>query len=310
MKYQLEILLSTFNGAEFLHEQIDSLLSQSFKDWRLCVRDDGSTDDTLKIIDNYVSLHPDKIFLMQDGLGNIGASQSFSTLMSYSKASYVALCDQDDVWCSNKLMLQMNKIHEEEGRLGIDLPLLINTDLQVTDQFLNILSPSLWEYQNIDPVKMHDLHYLLVQNHVTGCTVLMNRALINSLLPISENAIMHDWWLVLVASAKGGIISLNEATVLYRQHELNDIGAKKWNIAFILKGFFSGAIKSRGSLTRSRRQAVALLNSGLIGGDSEVLIEKYVNMFEKGWFERRNIMLKEAFFKKGVVRNLAMFLYI
>lgn len=310
MEYKLDILLSTFNGEAFLHEQIDSLLSQEFENWRLCIRDDASTDGTSDIIDSYVKLHPDKIIRVNDTLGNVGASQSFSVLISRSNAMYVALCDQDDVWLSNKLTLQMNKILAEESRLGAGFPLLVNTDLQVTDRALNVLASSLWKYQKINPAKMCSLRYILVQNHVTGCTILMNRALIKFLLPISGNAIMHDWWIALVASAKGRIVSLGEATVLYRQHGLNDIGAKQWNLTFIMKGFFSGAIKYRESLLKSQFQARALFNSGLIDGDSKVLIGKYVDLFEKGWFERRRILLKEGFFKKGFVRNCAMFLYI
>ena len=310
MDYQLEILLSTHNGEAFLSEQIDSLLSQSFTNWKLCIRDDGSTDGTQQIITHYVNLCSSKIVQYHDTLGCIGASQSFSELISHSRAQYIALCDQDDVWCSNKLAIQMSKMLEEEGKLGRDFPLLINTDLQVTDQALNVLSGSLWRYQNLDPEGMCDLRHVLAQNHFTGCTFLMNRALINSSLPVSDMAIMHDWWLALVAAAKGAIISINESTVLYRQHGENEIGAKRWSLSFVLKAVFSGTGKYKGVFERSRAQAEAFYNSGLIDKTSKTVAEKYVKMFDESWFERRKTLVKEGFFKKGYIRNLAMFIYI
>lgn len=310
MDYQLEILLSTHNGEAFLREQINSLLSQSFTHWRLCVRDDGSTDKTQQIIASYIDLHPDKIIQHRDTLGCIGASQSYSALISHSKAQYIALCDQDDVWCSNKLSIQMRKMLEEEDRLGRDFPLLVNTDLQVADQELNILSRSFWKYQNLNPQRMCDLRHVLVQNHFTGCTFLMNRALVKSLLPISDKAIMHDWWLALVAAAKGAIISINVSTVLYRQHECNEIGAKKWSLDFVFKKVFKGVNQYKDIFAKNRAQAGALHNSDLIDNSSKAITGKYVDMFEKGWVERRKILLRGGFFKNGFLRNLAMFIYI
>jgi len=310
MKFQLEILLSTYNGERYLSEQIDSLLSQTFTNWRLLVRDDGSQDGTCDIINRYVELYPGKIILLDDKLGRLGPSQSFAMLISQSVASYVAFCDQDDVWCSDKLTKQMNKIFDEESAREPHFPLLINTDLKVADQALNVMSPSYWKYQNLNPEKMCDLRHLLVQNHITGCTFLMNRALVNNVLYISEKAVMHDWWVALVAAAKGAIISIDDATVLYRQHGENEIGAKKWSFTRIVKDVLSGTKKTRSSFSKTRLQAKALLESGLIHGDSKMIIKKYVDMFDMGWFGRRKVLLKEGFSKQGFVRNSAMFFYL
>jgi len=310
MEFQLEILLSTYNGERYLSDQVDSLLSQTFNNWRLLVRDDGSKDGTCDIINKYVKLYPDKIIVFEDKLGTIGASQSFSVLINHSVASYVAFCDQDDVWCSDKLTKQMNKIFDEENSREPHFPLLINTDLKVTDQSLNVISPSYWKYQNLNPEKMSDLRHLLVQNHITGCTVLMNRALVNNVLPVSDKAVMHDWWVALVASAKGAIISIDDATVLYRQHSDNEIGAKKWSFMSVAKDILNGAKKTRSSFNKTQLQAKALLESRLIYGDSKMIIKKYVDMFDMGWFGRRKVLLKEGFSKQGFVRNSAMFFYL
>lgn len=310
MSYQLELLLSTYNGEHYLSDQIDSLFAQSFTDWRLLIRDDGSTDRTQAIIDAYITSHPDKIILLKDEIGCVGTSQSYSHLLRQSTAPYIALCDQDDSWISEKLAIQMNKMLEEENKTGKDFPLLINTDLMVTTNTLDILSESLWSYQNINPVKMYPLKNLLIQNHVTGCTFLMNRALVNNALPIAEGAVMHDWWIALVASAKGKIISLSTPTVLYRQHKHNTVGAKKWCFMFVVKAFLNGSTRYLDSYKQTKAQAEALINSGLIDGNSMLITQKYIGMFEKNWLERRKIMYREGFYKYGLLRNLAMFIYL
>ena len=310
MPHQLEILLSTYNGEHYLSEQVDSLLSQSFTDWYLLIRDDGSTDGTRDIIDSYIKSHPDKIKLLVDEIGCVGTAQSYSQLLRQSNAPYIAFCDQDDSWISEKLAMQMRTILEEENKTGKDFPLLINTDLMVTTNTLDILSESLWAHQNINPVKNSSLRDLLVQNHITGCTCLMNRALVKNALPIAKGAVMHDWWIALVAAAKGKIISMSTPTVLYRQHLHNTVGAKKWCFSFIVKEFLKGSDRYQNSYKQTRAQAKALINSGLIDGDSLLLAQEYVDLFEKNWLERRKIMLRNGFYKYGFLRNLAMFIYL
>ena len=314
MTCQLEILLSTYNGERYLTEQLDSLLSQSFIDWHLLIRDDGSSDNTRQIIDAYIKAHPNKITLLEDGLANLGASQSFSMLLSQSCAPYVALCDQDDRWNSDKLAIQMASMHEHEAARDKTSPLLITTDLVVADAELKVLAPSLWLYQNLNPGKLNAFNYLLVQNHNTGCTFLFNRALVKRILPIAENAVMHDWWIALIAAARGEIITISQATVLYRQHAHNEIGAKKWGVFFIVKNILQASKICRASIKLTRQQASALLSSGLIDDkiddQNTLLLKKYLTMFERGWIERRKIMWQEKFYKQGWLRNLAMFLYI
>lgn len=310
MGYKLEILLSTHNGERYLSDQIDSILAQSYTDWRLLIRDDGSTDSTRDVIDTYINSHPDTIILLKDELGCLGTAQSYSQLLLQSNAPYIAFCDQDDRWISEKLANQMSNMLEEENKTGKDFPLLINTDLMVTTNTLDILSNSFWEYQNINPVKMNSLRNLLIQNHITGCTCLINRALANNALPIAKDAIMYDWWIALVAAAKGKIISISTPTVLYRQHDRNTVGAKKWCFPFIVKEFLKGSTRYLDSYAKTRIQAKALLKSGLIDGNSQLITKIYVDMYEKSWLERRKIMLKEEFYKYGFLRNLAMFIYM
>jgi len=96
MDSKVEILLSTYNGAKYLREQFESIIQQDYPHWKLIVRDDGSSDGTLTIINEYIAKYPDKITLVKDDAGNLGHSNSFSKLLRLSTADFVMYCDQDD----------------------------------------------------------------------------------------------------------------------------------------------------------------------------------------------------------------------
>jgi len=93
----IEILLATYNGEKFLQEQLDSILHQTFQDWRIVAHDDGSTDATLEILQQFQLEHPSKIHILDDGLSFGSARDNFEHLMKHAAADYIMLCDQDDV---------------------------------------------------------------------------------------------------------------------------------------------------------------------------------------------------------------------
>lgn len=222
----IEILLATYNAGPYLKAQIDSLLAQTYPHWRLLVHDDGSTDGTQEIINCYVSRFPDKITWINDGIRKGSAKDNFSHLMGMAQSAYVAFCDQDDVWCPDKLQLSIDLLQNREAEVGAAKPLLVFTDLMVVDSELNCLAPSFWAYQSIPPTLANSLNQLAVRNCVTGCTVLMNRAALQVSLPVPQKIYMHDWWCGLsVLAGNGELIAFPEATVCYRQHDKNAVGA-------------------------------------------------------------------------------------
>ena len=222
----VDILLATYNGAAFLGAQLDSIVAQTHKNWRLVIRDDGSTDKTPEIIEAFRARHPDKVVVFDDEAGNLGLVQNFSRLMEHAGAGYVAFCDQDDVWMPEKLELSLQKMRDMEAEHGADKPLLVFTDLTVVDQDLRVIHPSFWRHQSLQPERCNALNRLLLQNVVTGCTALMNRTLTQKAVPIPEKTHVHDWWIALVAAAFGSAGYVAEPTVLYRQHQKNIVGAK------------------------------------------------------------------------------------
>lgn len=307
---QIEIIMSTCNGASYIEAQLNSIIAQTHDNWRLLIRDDGSVDDTLKIIGAYADKYKDRITLLQDARGNIGPYASFGVLLESTAADYVALCDQDDVWCEDKLMIQIAKMKELESLHGSDFPILIHTDLAVVNNELEVLNNSFWNYQNLLPYKMKSLNRTLVHNCVTGCTVMINRELIKKSLPIPDDVIMHDWWLALVAVAEGKIYSINNSTVKYRQHGGNDTGATHWNLHYITGSIFSKSRYHKGQLHKTYKQACALLNSNILSPEKRLIVERYVAMYEMGWVKRRLEMFRMGFYKYGILRNLAMFAYL
>ena len=195
MSKATEILVATYNGQRFLREQFDSLLAQTCKDFTIRIRDDGSTDNTAQIIEQYVECHPGRIILEENGGETSGACANFSRLLEATDADYVFFCDQDDVWLPEKVETQRKQLMDLEEEHGEDTPLLVHSDLEVVDENLNTLDQSFWHYQYLCPEKMQTLNRLLVQNCVTGCATAVNKSLAKLGAPIPSEAIMHDWWL-------------------------------------------------------------------------------------------------------------------
>lgn len=227
----IAILLSTYNGEKYLPQQLDSLLTQTYKNFILHIRDDGSTDGTLAILHSYREKYPNiQLYLNCEGI-NKGASSSFMWLLENVEADYYMFCDQDDVWLPNKIQLSIDAMKAEEIRSG-DLPILLHSDLVVSDTKLNIVSKSLWENDKSSP-SIISRKYLKLVNYVTGCTILINRKVRDIAFLDFNDAIMHDHWLAIcVDSSDGVIISLPVPTLYYRQHGGNAIGSKVQNSKF------------------------------------------------------------------------------
>lgn len=222
----IDILLTTYNGERFLVQQLDSVLSQDGAEFRVLVRDDGSTDGTREIIGKYAA-RDGRISEVEDGLGNIGVRRSFMTLVERSDAEYFMFCDQDDVWLPGKVASSLEKIVEMQTRYSDDVPLLVFTDLKVVDSELNVIDPSFWHYQRLDPRIGSDWRGLLAQNVVTGSTLIANAAARRASLPFVLDEMMHDHWIAVNAAKAGYVGYLPAPTVLYRQHGVNTEGARR-----------------------------------------------------------------------------------
>lgn len=243
------ILLPVYNGAPYLRPQLDSLLAQTFSHFHVLCRDDGSSDDSLSVLQSYARQHPQK-FTLITGEKRLGASGSFSWLMeaamthsfSDSPGCYIALCDQDDIWHPDRLMTCIDAILAAEQAADGNTALIVHSDLRVIgrrgrteerqeeeaqEEEVQEIAGSFMAYQGLQPERTA-LRDQVLSNTITGCTSLFNMALLRLAVPIPDQAIMHDWWLALTASAFGRIIPVNSALVDYRQHDSNTVGAREF----------------------------------------------------------------------------------
>ena len=218
---KVDILLATYNGEEYLREQIDSILNQTHTEFRLLISDDGSKDSTRKILEEYKNKDSRVEVFMQEK--NLGVVKNFEFLLGKVEAKYYMFSDQDDIWKENKIEKSLNKIEE-----GFDL---VYSDLEVVDENLNVTYSSYWKLKGIynKIKKYNNFESLYLNNFVTGCTLISKKELINEVLPLPNTSkyVLHDYWISLIISQNGKIAYVEEPLIKYRQHKNNKVGSKK-----------------------------------------------------------------------------------
>lgn len=306
----IDIIMATYNGEKFISTQLDSILEQNCKEWKLMIHDDGSTDSTVDIIMDYVRRYPDKIEFIDDGIKTGGAKYNFFHLLSMTESEYIMFADQDDYWEKDKVGNALAKIKHIEKKYG-DIPLMLHGDLKVTDDKLNITSESLFVTQKLNKNK-NKIEDILVQNNVTGCTVICNRKIINMCKVMPEEAIMHDWWLALIAASFGKIVYMGQAGILYRQHDNNTEGAINLkSIPFLIKRSLDGE-KSRKSIINAYAQAEKFkeIFGDELSAEKREVLDAYLSMRTAGKLEKYRTMYKYGFMKSGLPRIIGYVLFI
>ena len=186
MKDRVDILMSTFNGQEFLAEQLNSIRKQTYKNWNLIIRDDGSYDSTILMIKSFREKFPNKVRFIQDEKGNLGSSKGFLELLKYVNSNYVMFCDQDDIWKPRKVEISLKNIKELEKKHSPKIPLLVVTDLTIIDKYgQNIIESSFWKSRNDLEIIFSNSQNFIAQSVFTGSTMLFNKPTINKILMAS-----------------------------------------------------------------------------------------------------------------------------
>ena len=222
------ILLATYNGEAYLDEQLRSLVAQTYPDISIIIRDDGSSDRTPEIIDDWLARYPEKITaLRNDDKQNLGLVRNFATLMEACEAAYFAFSDQDDIWIPTKIESMLDRLKAVEKKIDQHVPILVHSDLRLVNALGHEIAPSFFEHIGANLPADLRLEHLLFNNVVTGCALIGNRALLDAAMPFPREVEVHDWWLALVAASCGIIETIEWPTVLYRQHGKNVIGAGK-----------------------------------------------------------------------------------
>ncbi len=302
---KIAILLASCNGEKYIAQQLDSILAQSNTEWELFIHDDGSTDCTPKIVKEYEKRDPSRIHILSSApCGN--AKDNFFSIMRQVHAPYVMFCDQDDFWLPKKveLTLQLMKELEQEEE---NLPALVFTDLSVVDRDLNFIAERMSNYQRLDP-KRTAAKDLMIQNIITGCTVMINSSLAELALQAedTDSIIMHDWWCALIAAFFGKIGFVDIPLVLYRQHEKNTLGAKNIrNFSYICSRLRSQG-EIRASLLATQKQTACFIRTFSV--DDNILCS-YSKLYEKNKVQRLLFYFKNQISKSDWRRNLGLLLW-
>lgn len=231
------VILCTYNGEKYLEKQIKSIMKQDREDFCLLYSDDGSTDGTKAILQSLQEKYGRRITAFPRPMHSGSPAKHFLSILSAlakgevetENLEYIFLADQDDEWFPDKLSKTISVIKEEERKFGESLPILCHTDCSLVNSRGELLAKSYRRYQKL-PGASCRFSRLLLQNHVTGASVGINKALLQYCKEIPAEVKMHDHWLALLANCFGEIQYLPCASYAYRQHGENVLGAKKASV--------------------------------------------------------------------------------
>lgn len=302
---EVQILMAVYNGSDFLREQIDSIINQTYTNWELLVSDDGSEDVSPEIIHEYCN-RDSRIHLCLEGKRYGSAKAHFMALTRIADAPYVMYSDQDDVWDKDKVEVTLDSLKKQrEDKQG--LPLLVCTDLRVVDTDLKLVHPSMLQYSNMDASTL-DFGYFLASCLATGCTMAINRPLLKLVQKDCEvkNIIMHDWWISLVAAAFGKVVYLDRQTISYRQHGNNSVGADKFSVISSLRG-----IKNRSAVAENaiiQTYELTRVFGEKLPEDKRRQAKAILAIKQKGIAYRIGLLAEAKVWRKGLPRNAATLL--
>ncbi|MFN8673295.1 MAG: glycosyltransferase family 2 protein [Candidatus Sericytochromatia bacterium] len=314
MKKKVQIVLATYNGEKYIEEQINSILSQTYKNWELLIRDDGSKDNTLNIIDRYIKNYPEKIFLISDNLGKLGPCYNFLNLLKLTDKDYVFFCDQDDIWSKNKLKIFVEKFIAIESKSNI--PILLHSDLVIIDENKNIICDSYIKLSKINPLINKSLKKILVRNF-PGCSMAINKTLIEKLFPLPKGILMHDLWVSIIAVLLGEIHYIDEKLIYYRVHNNNTIGLGKnrgkisFDLFTLILNFKNKKLLFwKDNLPRIEQAKIILDNYYFIKKEDKNTLKSFLNLKSYNWIMKRIIFIRNNFLDQDLIRNIRFFLYL
>lgn len=205
----ISIALATYNGEQYLREQLDSIYSQTIKDFEVIVTDDCSTDSTAAILEEYHQRFGLTYIINSERLGFV---RNFEKAISLCSGDYIALCDQDDIWLPDKLEVLLGNIKNHS---------LCCSDACLIDSHGDLITGSVYTHSGLTFYKQKQFNYLIHDNFVMGCTMLFKKELLELILPFPVYTTYHDWWISIAASLKNGICFVDKPLIKYRFHGEN-----------------------------------------------------------------------------------------
>ena len=217
----VSVVISTYNGAGYIEEQLDSILHQTYTNLEIIIIDDASTDDTYPILESYAA--KDRRISLYKQQKNVGYNISFSEACSKATGAFIAVSDQDDIWELDKIEKQVKKITEDPMNVLVHC---------ISARFEEKSKPHLRSIKRLNFFRGSDIKSFYLHNYISGHTILFRQSLLKSALPFPPN-VYYDWWLVAYACTIGKIEFEDEILVWHRIHESNATGAAKPKMLFV-----------------------------------------------------------------------------
>lgn len=308
-KFTIDILLATYNGSKFIRQQIESILSQTYRNFRLLVRDDGSSDSTKQILKELAKKDP-RIVLCDENGKNVGVNAGFEYLISQSTADYLMFSDQDDIWLPQKIETMIGYIPDHEFKT----PYVVFSDsfIMFDEEKTNIRF--LYNHIGRSP-KVRSLKRSFLESYAQGAGILITGSFARKALPFN-NIYMYDHFLTISAELFGRTIYVDKALMYYRQHANNVVGytlrkeikSNKWWFARFLftevkfNWNFNLFKDTREIISRYKNNIpVSLLNDMKHLIKSKRSILSYRALFRTGLSLRQKIIFFFSFLKLDIV---------
>jgi hypothetical protein len=222
-------------------------------------------------------------------------------------------CDQDDVWLPNKIELSLNHLQKLEAKHGANTPLLAYTDLKIVNDQLEVIHESMWDYTQLIPSRDQKWNRLLTVNPAVGCTIMFNQALRQLVTPIPAKAVMHDWWLALIACFFGHLDFIPQATMLYRQHQNNVVGAGQRKKKTPLEYFDQDTLGTmRNQLQKAQQQISAFIEiyGSSLDKDTLDILKSFAKLDLDAFVSSRLFLLKHDIVKRDLATSIGFLLRV
>jgi rhamnosyltransferase len=298
---KVTIVMATYNGEKFIKKQLESILTQSYKNFELIICDDKSTDTTQDILHKYAQQYQNIVFFINRE--RIGVVKNFEKLINLADSDYIACSDQDDIWKKDKLEIEMTAMLSNKEYLNI--PSLVHSDLSLIDENDCIEHTSYFKYRNYQLGNKKDLGHILGPCGVMGNTLIINKKLKKLILPFPDTLDVHDYWIAIVCELFGKRITINQKLVKYRIHSGNC--SNKKSIIFKSKLHFSRNIKLP-NLETNRKYFLPLLLSNISNQKDKKILKIYLEYleFKKNKFSLYYKLIRYSLVKKGFIFRIKL----
>ncbi len=221
--YFVSVAMATYNGEKYIKEQLDSILSQLNVDDELIISDDGSTDNTLNIIEAY----HDRRIKIYNGPRK-GVKQNFANAISHCNGKYIFLSDQDDTWTENKIVIMLEAFENNE-----QVKVVVHDNV-IVDENMNIIEESFYKLRNSKPGIIKNI----IKNSYIGCCMAFDASLKEKILPIPNNIEMHDQWIGIICEKYGKSVFIKDRLINYCRHGDNVSSLNHYPLSKMLKNRF------------------------------------------------------------------------